>query len=283
MKKYIILLQFLVISSLSFSQNGLRINVMSFNIRYDEPKDAEQNWHNRKENVIRMLKFYDLDIIGMQEVLVSQLNYIKENLPEYGVVGVGREDGKEKGEFTPVFYKKNRFQVVKTETFWLSETPEKVSKGWDANLERIVTWAVLKDKRTNKEFLMLNTHFDHRGKQARVESALLLKSKISVLAEGRQVILTGDFNSLPDSEAIQQLVDAKDKNSLKDSKQSAVVKYGPDWTSGGFDTRPFDQRRIIDYIFVKGIPIVNRYAVFTEKLNETCLSDHCPVFVQLEL
>ena len=283
MKKIIILLQFLVLTSMAFAQNGSRINTMSFNIRYDNPEDGDQNWHKRKANVIRMLNFYDLDIIGMQEVLVSQLNYLKENLPEYGVVGVGRADGKEEGEFTPVFYKKDRFKLVKTETFWLSETPEKVSKGWDANLERIVTWVVLKERKTDKEVIFLNTHYDHRGVQARIESAKLLKSKISALAGGRPVILTGDFNSLPDSEPIQTLVNPKDKNSLIDSKKDAIYTYGPNWTSGGFDTRPFDKRRIIDYIFVKGISVVNRYAVFTEKLNEICLSDHCPVFVQLEL
>lgn len=256
---------------------------MSFNIRYDNPKDGEQNWHKRKENAIRMLNFYDLDIIGMQEVLVSQLNYMKENLPAYGVVGVGRKDGKDQGEFSPVFYRKDRFKMIKNETFWLSETPDKISKGWDANLERIVTWAILQDKNTSKEIPFLNTHFDHIGVEARVESAKLLKSKIAELAGGRPVILTGDFNSLPDSEAIRHLIDSNDSNGLIDSKMVAKLSYGPDWTSGGFDTRPFNERTVIDYIFVKGISTVNRYAVFTEKLNEICLSDHCPVFAQVKL
>ena len=110
-----------------------------------------------------------------------------------------------------------------------------------------------------------------------------MKSKISALAGGRPVILTGDFNSLPDSEAIQTLINPNDKSSLIDSKKNAIYTYGPNWTSTQFDKRPFVERRIIDYIFIKGISIVNRYAVFTEKLNEISLSDHCPVFVQLEL
>jgi endonuclease/exonuclease/phosphatase family metal-dependent hydrolase len=283
MKKYFIVSLLLALSATAFSQNRPPINAMSFNIRYDNPEDGDQNWHKRKENVIRMLNFYDLDIIGMQEVLVSQLNYLKENMSGYGVVGVGRNDGIDQGEFTPVFYRKDRFKQLDGKTFWLSETPDKVSKGWDANLERIATWVVLQEKNTNKEIFVINTHFDHRGKQARIESARLLKSKIAALAQGRPVILAGDFNSVPDSEAIQLLTDINDDNSLKDSKQSAIIKYGPDWTSGGFDTRPFEQRRIIDYIFLKGISTVNRYAVFTEKLNEICLSDHCPVFVQLKL
>lgn len=283
MKKLITLLSFIAITSLSFAQNGAQVNTMSFNIRYDNPKDGDQNWHKRKENVIRMLNFYDLDIIGMQEVLVSQLNYMKENLPAFGVVGVGRKDGKDQGEFSPVFYRKDRFKMIKTETFWLSETPDKISKGWDANLERIVTWAILQDKKTSKEVIFLNTHFDHRGVQARVESAKLLRSKIAELAGGRPVILTGDFNSVPSSEAIQHLTDQKDSNSLSDTKNKAKFSYGPDWTSGGFDTRPFNERRVIDYIFIKGISTINRYAVFTEKLNEICLSDHCPVFAQVVL
>lgn len=283
MKKIFLLIVFLTVASLAFAQNGSRINTMSFNIRYDQPKDAEQNWHNRKENVIRMLNFYDLDIIGMQEVLVSQLNYMKEHLPEYGVVGVGRNDGKEKGEFSPVFYRKDRFKMVKTETFWLSDTPDKVSKGWDASLPRIATWTILQDKNTGKEVLFINTHFDHRGVQARIESAKLLKSKILLLAEERPVILTGDFNSVPDSEAIKHLTDPNDINSLSDSKKEAKLQYGPNWTSGGFDTKPFAERNVIDYIFVKGISTVHRYAVFTEKLNEICLSDHSPVFAQVEL
>jgi endonuclease/exonuclease/phosphatase family metal-dependent hydrolase len=282
-KKYFIVSLLLALSATAFSQNRPPINAMSFNIRYDNPEDGDQNWHKRKENVIRMLNFYDLDIIGMQEVLVSQLNYLKENMSGYGVVGVGRNDGIDQGEFTPVFYRKDRFKQVDGKTFWLSETPDKVSKGWDANLERIATWVVLREKNTNKEIFVINTHFDHRGKQARIESARLLKSKIAALAQGRPVILAGDFNSVPDSEAIQLLTDINDDNSLKDSKQSAIIKYGPDWTSGGFDTLPFDQRRVIDYVFLQGISKVNRYAVITEKLNEICLSDHCPVFVQVEL
>jgi endonuclease/exonuclease/phosphatase family metal-dependent hydrolase len=282
MKNYITLVMIFFVTFV-FSQDNAKTNIMSFNIRYDEPQDKEQNWHHRKENVIRMLKFYDLDIIGFQEVLLSQLNYLKTNLQEFDVVGVGREDGLDKGEFVPIFYRKDRFKKVETGTFWLSQTPDKVSKGWDANLERIVTWVVLFDQSVDKEFLILNTHFDHRGEVARLQSAQLLKSKIVEIAKGRQVILTGDFNSLPESDVIVGLTDATDDDSLVNSKMLAKLTYGPNWTSAGFDTKPFDQRRVIDYIFLKNIPVVNRYAVFTEKLNEICLSDHCPVFVQIEM
>ena len=284
MKKiYLILFCIMTISIPLFAQNSPRFNIMTFNIRYDNPDDGEQNWHKRKENVIRMVNFYDLDIIGMQEVLVSQLNYLKDNLPEFNSVGVGREDGKEKGEFTPVFYRKNRFRELDHGTFWLSETPDKVSKGWDAALERIATWIKLQDKTTGKEFLFINTHFDHRGKQARVESARLLKTKIAKLANGKQVMLTGDFNLVPESEGIQTLIKPDGENTLVNSSSVAEITYGPNWTSTGFDNRPYDQRRVIDYIFLKDIKTVKRYAVIAEKLNALQLSDHCPVFVQVEL
>ena len=256
---------------------------MSFNIRYDNPKDGKQNWHHRKENVVRMINFYELDIIGMQEVLVNQLTYLKDKLPQYKSVGVGREDGKEKGEFAPIFYRKDRFEELKNGTFWLSETPNKVSKGWDAALERIATWAILRDKVTGKKFVFMNTHFDHRGVKARVESAKLLKQKSIELAKDLPLILTGDFNLVPESEGIQTLLNPKGPNALINTNEIAEYSYGPDWTTCGFDNRPFEDRKIIDYIFVRDIKKVYKYAVFAEMLNDIYLSDHCPVFAQIAL
>ncbi len=277
------LLPILVFSSLSSAQKNGPINTMSFNIRYDNPEDGPQNWQYRKENVVRMINFYDLDIIGMQEVLVTQLNYLKANLRQYGTVGVGREDGKEKGEFSPIFYRKNRFKKLKSGTFWLSETPAKVSKGWDAALERIATWVVLKDKTTGRELLFMNTHFDHVGDRARTESTVLLKQKSEELAKGLPLILTGDFNLVPESEAIKTLLEPDGKNTLINTSSVATFSYGPEWTTCGFDKRPFGERKVIDYIFVKQVGRVNRYAVLSETLNDIFLSDHCPVFAQIQL
>lgn len=265
------------------AQKNQSIKAMSFNIRYDNPEDGKQNWHHRKENVVRMINFYDLDIIGMQEVLVSQLNYLKVNLKQYNTVGVGREDGKEKGEFAPIFYREDRFEVLKSGTFWLSETPEKVSKGWDASLERIATWAVFKDKATGKEFIFMNTHFDHIGDIARLESAKLLKQRSIELAGDLPLILSGDFNLVPESEAIKTLIEPDGANTLFNASSVASFTYGPNWTSSGFDNRPFQARKVIDYIFVKGVEKVNRYAVFSEMLNDIFLSDHCPVFAEIKL
>jgi endonuclease/exonuclease/phosphatase family metal-dependent hydrolase len=279
----IVLLQILFFSTLLFAQKDKPIDAMSFNIRYDNPEDGKQNWHHRKENVVRMINFYDLDIIGMQEVLVTQLNYLEASLEQYGIVGVGREDGKKKGEFAPIFYRKNRFKKLKSGTFWLSDTPQKVSRGWDADLERIATWAVFKDKATGKEFIFMNTHFDHIGEVARVESAKLLKQKSMELAKGLPLILTGDFNLVPESEGIKTLIEPDGDNTLVNSSSVAASTYGPDWTTCGFDNRPLKERKIIDYIFVKEVSKVNKYAVFSEMLNDIFLSDHCPVFAQIVL
>ncbi len=285
MKKQIafLFLQLLFLSSFTFAQKVKKMDVMSFNIRYDNPEDGKQNWHHRKENVVRMIHFYDLDIIGLQEVLANQQNYLKESLSEYRSVGIGREDGKEKGEFASIFYKKDRFKVLKSGTFWLSETPDKISKGWDADLERIATWAVFRDKNTREEFIFMNTHFDHIGNIARVESAKLLKEKATALAGNLPLILTGDFNLVPESKGIKTLIKPDGKNTLINASSAATFTYGPDWTTCGFDNRPFEERKVIDYIFLKGISKVTKYAVFAEMLEDVFLSDHCPVFAQIEL
>ncbi|GAA3582417.1 endonuclease/exonuclease/phosphatase family protein [Snuella lapsa] len=256
---------------------------MSFNIRYDNPDDGKQNWHHRKENIVRMIHFYDLDIIGMQEVLVTQLDYLKKNLDQYNTVGVGREDGKDKGEFSPIFYRKDRFEALQSNTFWLSETPNKVSKGWDAALERIATWVLLKDKITGKTFFFMNTHFDHKGKEARKESAKLLKQKSIALAGDLPFILTGDFNLIPESEGIKTLTAPNGKYTLLHSKKVAIYTYGPNWSTCGFDNRPFEVRKLIDYIFIRHVKKVKRYAVLAETLNDIFLSDHCPIYAEIAL
>ncbi len=265
------------------AQNNESINVMTFNIRIDNPKDGKQNWQYRKNNVLRMINFYDLDIIGMQEVFIQPLNFLKGNLKQYNVIGVGKDDGKEKGSFNPIFYKKDKFEELRSGTFWLSETPNKISKGWDAGLNRIATWAIFKDKASGKEFFFMNTHFDHRGKLARLESARLLKKKAIELGGDLQAILTGDFNLIPESEGIKTLAQENGNHTIVNSSTIAKHRYGPNWTGYGFQNRPFENRKVIDYIFVNKISKVHRYAVLSEKLNDLQLSDHCPVFVQIEL
>jgi endonuclease/exonuclease/phosphatase family metal-dependent hydrolase len=249
------------------SQEQKTINVMSFNIRYDNPDDGIQNWHNRKANVVNMIKFYDLDIIGLQEVLKNQLLFLKENLNDYGVIGVGRDDGIDKGEFSPIMYRKSKFKQLDSGTFWLSETPDKVSVGWDASMERIATWALFEDKTSGRKLVFMNTHFDHRGEKAQINSAKLIKQKSYELAEQHPFILTGDFNLKPNSKGIKNITKQNKDLTIRNAKSIAKITYGPDWTFSGFDNRPFESREEIDYIFVRNIRTIERFAVLSEKLN----------------
>lgn len=259
-------------------------NVMTYNIRYDNPDDSLNNWKYRKERVVNSILFYDADILGTQEVLHNQMEDLRESLPGYESIGVGREDGKEKGEYSALFYKKSRFSVIDAGYFWLSETPDVAgSKGWDAAIERIASWAKLKDEKSGKNFLALNTHFDHVGQIARRESVNLILNRLSVLADGLPIILMGDFNAKPESEVIKQIIDTTNENHLIDSRSISPVVYGPEWSFHAFGRIPYDKRSLIDYIFVsKGIEVL-RYGVLAETENDEFLSDHAPVIASVEI
>lgn len=257
------------------------LNIMTFNIRYDNPGDGANSWQYRKENALKMVRFNEVDILGMQEVLAHQLKDFTANLTNYSAIGVGRDDGKEKGEYSPILYNKNKFTLIKSGYFWLSETPEKPSKGWDAACERIATWVQLKDKSTGKKLFVLNTHFDHIGEVARKESVILIKNKIAQLSEGMPQIMMGDLNATPDSSVILALLTPEKSLSLLDSKKLSPIVYGPNWSFHDFGRIAFKDRTLIDYILVtKGIT-VRKYAVFAETSNDLFLSDHAPVFIKI--
>lgn len=259
------------------------VNVMSFNIRYDNPEDSMNNWKFRKERVANAVRFYDVDIVGMQEVLRNQLEDLRQRLPEYGVVGVGREDGKEKGEYSALWYRKSRFTLLDSGNFWLSETPEVAgSKGWDGACERIASWAKLKDAVSGKEYLALNTHLDHVGVVARREGVNLILEKVNELGSELPVIVTGDFNSEPESDVIKNITDPNNPKHLTDARLASPVVYGPSWTFHDFDKIPYDKRPLIDYVFVRNGLSVLRYGVLAETENESLLSDHAPVLVTVE-
>ncbi|WP_373758623.1 endonuclease/exonuclease/phosphatase family protein [Bacteroides heparinolyticus] len=259
------------------------VNVMSFNIRYDNPEDSMNNWKFRKERVANAVRFYDVDIVGMQEVLRNQLEDLRQRLPEYGVVGVGREDGKEKGEYSALWYRKSRFTLLDSGNFWLSETPEVAgSKGWDGACERIASWAKLKDAVSGKEYLALNTHLDHVGVVARREGVNLILEKVNELGGELPVIVTGDFNSEPESDVIKNITDPNNPKHLTDARLASPVVYGPSWTFHDFDKLPYDKRPLIDYVFVRNGLSVLRYGVLAETENESLLSDHAPVLVTVE-
>lgn len=259
------------------------IRVMSFNIRYDNPDDGAHNWKHRKERAAKAIRFYDADILGTQEVLNGQLKDLKQLLPEYDVVGVGREDGKQKGEYSALWYKKERFSLLQSGHFWLSETPDVPgSKGWDGACERMASWVKLKDRQSGKELIVLNTHLDHVGKAARIEGVKLLLRKAEEIGGGLPVVVTGDFNAEPQSDVIRQITDSANARHLKDARSAAALVYGPAWSFHDFQKIPYDKRPLIDYIFVSREWEVLKYAVLAETENDALLSDHTPVFAIIE-
>ncbi len=257
------------------------LSVMTFNIRLDTASDSLNSWQYRKDNVGQMIRYYHPDVLGMQEVLKNQLGDLKAALPGYTAVGVGRDDGKEKGEFSPVFFKTDRFYLLKEGTYGLSESPAQIGMlGWDAACPRIVTWVMLKDKKTGRKFCFFNTHFDHQGEIARRESARLLMEKMRDLDEGYPSIVTGDFNGTPDSEPIR-IITAEE--GVHDTRTSAIVKYGPDWTFHDFGRVEVKERELIDYIFVKGQIKVHNYRAIDDLTENGFLSDHNPVISELAI
>ena len=257
---------------------------MTFNIRLDVPSDSLNSWQYRKDNAAEMVRMNDVDILGMQEVLLNQMNDLKERLPQYTAIGVGREDGADKGEFSPIFYKKDRFSAIESGTFWVSETPELAgSKGWDASYIRVATWAILKEKATGKEIFAINTHLDNDGLIARKEGGNLLLKKAEELGKGLPIVLTGDFNDTPQSEAIKNITDASKTNHLLDSKTIALKASGTDWTFHNFGRLAENERPLIDYIFVSKQIKVQDYVVLPDTLNGTFVSDHKPVLSKITI
>lgn len=284
MKKLIYLLLPSLLFISSCKTKPLELNVMTFNIRLDVPSDSLNSWQYRKENAAEMVRMNDVDILGMQEVLLNQMNDLKERLPQYTAIGVGREDGADKGEFSPIFYKKDRFSAIESGTFWVSETPELAgSKGWDASYIRVATWAILKEKATGKEIFAINTHLDNDGLIARKEGGNLLLKKAEELGKGLPIVLTGDFNDTPQSEAIKNITDASKTNHLLDSKTIALKTLGTDWTFHNFGRLAESERPLIDYIFVSKQIKVQDYAVLPDTLNGTFVSDHKPVLSKITI
>ena len=283
MKNIFFLVLFFALSSNTMDKVKLDLKLMTFNVRYDNPDDNLNNWKYRKEAVTKLIRAENIDILGAQEVLVNQLKDITEKLPEYNFIGVGREDGKAKGEFSPIFYKKNKFTVMKSGYFWLSGTPEVPSKGWDAACERIATWAQLKDNASGEIIFVLNTHLDHEGTMARQKSVELLRKNTAMLSEGFPQIIMGDFNADPESTVIKQMLMRSNSNELLNSKAVAKKVYGANWTFNGFGSVAIKDRPIIDYIFINKAVRVKEHIIAPETTNGKFLSDHSAVFIKVSI
>ena len=252
------------------------VRVMTWNIRYDNPGDGPSAWPNRRDRVAELVNFVRPDVVGFQEALRGQVDDLAERLPDYAWVGKGRDDGRDGGEFSPVFYRRDSIQLEGSGTLWLSETPnEPGTVGWDAALPRVASWVeVTKGGRgisDGASFRVVNTHFDHRGEAARRGSAQLLVDSVAVWALKSRVMLIGDFNADPDS-APYQIISGE----MLDARVVADRRHGPDETFFGFlvaDTTG----RSIDHIFVDHGTDVYGTAVLTDHYKGRYLSDHLPV------
>ena len=261
------------------------IDVMTYNIRYDNPSDSGRvSWEHRRDMVASTIRFRAPDVVGTQEGMVHQLYDLEERLPAYEWVGVGRESGG--NEFSALFYRKDRLEVLDHHTFWLSETPTVPgSRGWDAALPRIVTWARFRDRTTGDSLFVLNTHFDHEGDEARLKSARFIAEAVRGWAKGLPIVVMGDLNARVGSPPYEALTgrDSTADAPLRDAKEVAEQPHhGPLSTFNRFQPAVVPEHRI-DYILVGPHVGVRRHGHLNEKWNGRYPSDHLPVLAELVL
>lgn len=254
---------------------------MTYNIRLDLASDGDNAWPHRRAALTALVAYQAPDFVGMQEVLQQQKQAVEADLPAYQFVGVARDDGKEKGEYSPLGFRRDRFTLVGSGTFWLSPTPDTPSKGWDAALPRIATWARLHDRTAKRNLLVVNTHFDHIGEVARQESARQIRRWIDGQRKtGETAVLMGDFNSPATSNPYAAIVEPG-KGALRDSRIiSRTPHYGPLGTFTGFKIAQMDPSPI-DHIFVSDDVTVLRHATLTDQNGGKLPSDHYPVVADL--
>ncbi|WP_259014757.1 endonuclease/exonuclease/phosphatase family protein [Emticicia fluvialis] len=262
-------------TSTSLSQKNTPLVIATYNLRYNTPNDGVNAWPNRKEFVKALIGFHEFDIFGTQEGLRGQLDDIAE-MKDFAFIGKGRDDGDKAGEHSAIFYKKSRFKVLKSGDFWLSETPDKPGKGWDATCcNRICSWAKFQDLTTRKSFYFFSVHFDHQGVEARRQSGKLMVKKIKEIAADAPAICVGDFNSTPETEQIKEI-----QTLLNDAHNVTIMPpYGPEGTFNAFKfDAPMNNR--IDYIFVDKKIKVLKYGVLTDAKEQRYPSDHQPVVIK---
>lgn len=253
--------------------------VMSFNIRYDAASDGENRWEIRKGMVVGLIRWHGAHFIGAQEVLYNQLAYLSNSLKGYGFIGVGRDDGRMKGEYACIFYDSSRYERVRDSTFWLSPTPDSISRGWNAAIRRICTYGLFRSKSTGRMIWVFNTHFDHIGDTARLESARLIISRIEKLNAGHgwPVVLMGDFNARPGQPPILHL--SSHLSNARNVSMDPPYGSADTWNAFRFDAPPDGW---IDHIFVSPGMRVRKYATLTDSYDRKYPSDHFPVMAVLQ-
>lgn len=289
----VLLMSFFTLISVSNSQqkpvrivsdDSSSVRVMTFNLRLDTSSDSSNAWPHRKEMVAQTMRFHKADFVGIQEGLPHQLDQLDEMLPYFDRIGVGRNTPDDPGEYSSIYYKKDQFELLEHDTFWLSETPDEVaSVGWDAALPRIVTWGEFKDTRSGETFFVFNTHFDHIGDKARAESAALILDKIDEIASGEPVVVTGDFNTTENDPPYKVLtgVIGDHEHVLEDGfYESKYGHHGPTSTWNGFEEILPDRR--IDFIFTNDGFNVIQHATIADQKDGRFPSDHLPVAADIE-
>lgn len=264
------------------------LTVVTYNIRYENAGDGDNGWMHRREAMAAYLNETGADIIGLQEVLPQQRAYLAAHMPDYAWYGVGRDDDQDRGEGTPIFFRVDRFDPIDMNTFWLSPTPDVPgSRGWDAALPRVASWVKLRDRRSGRELLAINTHFDHRGPEARLQSSRLLLRRIEELATAGQgrlpVVLTGDFNSRSEQPPYAAVTVPGDPSlALLDAQHvSREPHRGGDSTSNNF--KAIHPGVKIDYVFVRDVPAVVSHRIEDPRVDGRFVSDHLPIVVGIEL
>ncbi len=273
MKKTLFFAVLAALFSLVSCSESNELKVMSYNVRYDTPKDGDNIWDLRKHATIAMLNDVKPDVFGVQEALPNQIAYISEQAPVYKNVGVGRDDGVSKGEHMSVYWNTETIEMIEWGTYWLSETPDVPSYGWDAGCRRTATWTLMKDKRNGKKFFFVNTHLDHKGVEARKKGLQLVIDKIAAMnPDGYPMVLTGDFNVLPDDECLVDL----DKQ-MQSARKVAKVTDNKS-TYHGWGTRSPEEEYVIDYIYVSSFASVPEYFTNVKEYAERpFVSDHYPI------
>lgn len=266
--------------SLAGLVSGQQLTIGSFNLRFDNPRDTGNLWADRAPVVAALIRFHDFDILGTQEGLKNQLDDISTALPEFTRYGLGRDDGKDKGEHSAIYFKNEKFTLLQKGDFWLSQTPDKPSMGWDGKCcHRICSWVHLQDNKTKKKFFVFNAHFDHQGIEARKESSKLVLQKIKEIAGSAPVVFTGDLNGDHNSTWYQTLAAS---NFLKDTYKEVKYPYANNASFNAFGGAR-NRTEIIDHIFTTRQFAVSKWGVLTDTYNGKFPSDHFPVLAEVVL